>query len=299
MNLTTLEKCDRKTAEGILAAAAFATAPDAGVGEAPNLLRQYASQADDILAEVRNRLHIGAHDDSARSRAEIDKFLANALSQLILSPDKISDALARVGQSGRLSPALYQVDQPPAFKAVFYGLGVNSNHVDDAVRHPDDHQHLMPEGLPEDSRTLSLFMKLVTSKEIRKRHWFLVQSNRNGYHQVVTSAWRIYPNDVDLLGAKQPIDVLKAFVQVFGCPIRVGESKALFVDTKQFPFDAQVKVDWTGAPVDSFFSFSQTSNAVTSLFRVGIAYCIDLAKYRAALKRRGVNVTEPSSVGRR
>jgi acyl-CoA thioesterase len=91
-----------------------------------------------------------------------------------------------------------------------------------------------------------------------------------------------------------PIDALKAFVDVFGCPISVGDKKALFVDPQQFPFDANVKVEWTGAPPEFFVTFSQTTNSDTRLFRVGLAYCIDVPKYRTSLKKHGVKIHEPT-----
>jgi hypothetical protein len=83
-------------------------------------------------------------------------------------------------------------------------------------------------------------------------------------------------------------------VDVFGCPISVGDKKAIFVDPQQFPFDANVKVDWTGAPRECFVNFSRTTNADTRLFKVGLAYCIDIPKYRASLKKHGIRVQEPT-----
>ena len=74
----------------------------------------------------------------------------------------------------------YDVVQSQPFADLFYGLGVSSDHVEDAVKHPDDHQHLMTEGVPEDSKTLSLFMKRVISRDSRNSHWLLVQTNRLG-----------------------------------------------------------------------------------------------------------------------
>jgi hypothetical protein len=112
----------------------------------------------------------------------------------------------------------------------------------------------MTEGLPEDAKTLSLFMKQVTSRGVHESRWLLVQTNRIG-QQHVQAAWIIFPSDVDLSMASAPIDALIAFVDGFGCPISVGDKKAIFVDPQQFPFDANVKVDWTGAPVNASSTF--------------------------------------------
>jgi hypothetical protein len=93
-------------------------------------------------------------------------------------------------------------------------------HVENAVRNPDDYQHLMTEVVPEEKKTAnSLFMKRVDSREIRNRHWLLVHTHRVGLDQIVQSAWRIYPDAVDLTEAQEPLDVLRAFVISFGVPI--------------------------------------------------------------------------------
>jgi hypothetical protein len=180
------------------------------------------------------------------------------------------------------------------FTILFYSLGISASHVEDAVKHPDDHQHLMTEGVPEDVKTLSLFMKRVISRDDRNSRWLLVQTNRIGLQQHVQAAWIIFPSDVDLSMAAAPIDALRAFVEVFGFPISVGDKKALFVDPQQFPFDASVRIDWTGAPPEHFVNFSRTVNADTRLFEVGLAYCIDIPKYRASLKKHGIRVHEPA-----
>jgi hypothetical protein len=100
---------------------------------------------------------------------------------------------------------------------------------------------------------------------------------------------------VDLSAARQPLDVLRAFAEVFGCLISVGDIKAKFVDPQQFPPNAQVRIDWTGAPHEVFVSFSQKHDVEANLFRIGLAYCIDLARYRASLKRHGIKVSEPAT----
>jgi hypothetical protein len=294
-DLATLQKFDHKTAEGVLAAAALSTAPNPGVDENPQFLNRYSKQAEDVLLEIRSRLQISPTDNSIPARTAIDNVLSKALEGLILNPANTSSALNRAGQSGRLAPVIYQVVQPKPFSTLFYTLGISASHVEDAVKHPDDHQHLMAEGMPEDAKTLSLFMKQVTSRDVRNSRWLLVQTNRIGLQQHVQAAWIVFPSDVDLSMASAPIDALRAFVDVFGCPISVGDKKALFVDPQQFPFNASVKVDWTGAPREHFVNFSQTTNADTRLFKVGVAYCIDIPKYRASLKKHGIRVQEPTS----
>jgi hypothetical protein len=293
MHLKSLDQYDQRTAQGVLAAAILTTAPSPGIGEPPTLVTSYSHQAATVLSEIRAHLRIGESDDSAEARTRIDNALSSTLKDLILNQRDQPTILNRLGQSGRLAPSQYEVIQTRQFSDLFNSLGVSTNHVEDAVKHPDDHQHLMTEGMPEFARTLSLFVKLIRSSRPENNNWLLVQTNRVGLQQIVQAAWRVYPTDVDLTAAAEPLDALRAFANTFGCPISVGgDAKALFVEPKKFPFDAEVRVDWTDSPADVFVNFSKTMNDTTKLFMVGLAYCIDLKKYRACLEAHDVKLRE-------
>jgi hypothetical protein len=292
MNLDALKSFDKATANGILAAATLASAPDPGVGERPLVLRRYEKEAAATLAEIRARLKIEAGSLSEETRTSVYKVLSDTLRQSILSEINPAEVLARIGKAGRLTPAAYNVVQPPEFQATFYGLGVTRNHVEGAVKHPDDLQHLMTEGMPPDWSDISLFMKRVMSRDSQKRHWLLVQTHRLGVDQKVGAAWQVYPQDVNIRAAQQPLDVLKAFAEVYGVPVVVGQTKALFIESELYPPGVTVNIDWTGAPQEHFLSTSSTTDASGRL-RVGITYCIDVPKYRAALKAHGVKVAGP------
>jgi hypothetical protein len=203
----------------------------------------------------------------------------------------IADVLKRLGDAGDLPLTVYNVVQPNDVTAMLSGLGIRASHVEDAVKHPDDHQHLMAEGMPTGSEDVSLFMKRVMSREAQRRHWLLVQCHRVGMNQRVGAAWQIYPDDLRLERARKPIDVLKAFVDVYGVPIKVGEQKGLFIESQTYPPGTQVSVDWTGAPREHFVS-SVRSVTAGGTVRVGASYCIDIGKYREALSAHGVKVRE-------
>src|SRR5690242_13523228 len=111
MNLDALKQFDSKTANGILAAAALATAPYPGVGEKPHVLQAYERQVDAVLSEIRQRLKISPHDESTGARALLDEALADALRKSIVGDAEVADALSRVGQAGRLPPTMYEVVQ--------------------------------------------------------------------------------------------------------------------------------------------------------------------------------------------
>jgi hypothetical protein len=136
-------------------------------------------------------------------------------------------------------------------------------------------------------------MKRVASRDWKNSHWLLVQTHRTGTDQVAQAAWKIFPSDVDLLRAATPLDALKAFVEVFGCPVKIGDKKSLFTEADTFPLGTEVKLSWYDAPPDNFHSTSVVRDQAKHIFSVGTTYCIDLSKYRSALKARGLHVFEP------
>src|ERR1019366_3011887 len=103
---------------------------------------------------------------------------------------------------------------------MFSLLSIKPSHVDDAVKHPDDYQHIMDANASDEGKgKISIFLKKVTAAKRGNDHWLLVQTHRDGLKQIVQSAWRVFPDVVELSEAEKPIDVLKAFVDVFGIEI--------------------------------------------------------------------------------
>ncbi len=295
MQLNSLKSLDSKTANGVLAAAALSTAPDPGVGERPNVLRAYEREAAAVLSEIRHHLRIAKDNDSSEARRLVSKALTDALQKSILADSNTADILSRIGSAGRLPPYAYNVVQSKQFQEFFYALGISRNNIEEAVKSPDDFQHMMTEGMHPDARDLSLFMKRVMSREPTRRNWLLVQSHRIGTDQKVGAAWRVYPDDVDIQRAQTPVDVLKAFVFAFGVPVKIGDARGLFLDPQTFPAESEVAIDWSGAPPEHFLATSRTTSGADGLVRIGATYCIDIAKYRSSLKRHGVKVEMPST----
>jgi hypothetical protein len=297
MNIDALRAVDRVTASGILAAAALASAPNPGIGERPLVLRRYEREAEQVLSEIRGRLKVSPNTDAYE--ASVSKIIADALQQAVLSQTNKADVLARVGAAGNLAPVAYNVIQTNHFGNTFYGLGTTRNHVEDAVKHPDDFQHLLTEGVPENHQDISLFMKRVESRsDALKNRWLLVQTHRVGIDQKPSAAWLVYPDEVEIGSARKPIDVLKAFVEVYGVPFSIGELGGFFIASEIYPGPPPkvLKVTFDGNPKDRFVSFSNVTTPVGEI-RIGVAYCIDLRKYRGVLKAHGAKVVEPSVAG--
>jgi hypothetical protein len=104
----------------------------------------------------------------------------------------------------------------------------------------------------------------------------------------VQSAWQVYPDDVNIEAARQPLDVLKAFVEVYGIPLRVGNTTSLFIESERHLGGPNITIAAT-APPDHYLSASSTTDAQGNV-RVGVSYCIDMTRYKTALERHGIKI---------
>jgi hypothetical protein len=284
MNLATLKELDAKTANGILAAAVLTSNPNPGTDL--GLVKTYSKQAADLLADIRQQLNINDEDSSSDAHLLIQRWLSNAIKDQVLK-GAFDAPLKRAGQTGRLPPSMYRVEEKPGFQKIFRPFGTTRANVEDAVRFPDDYQHLMTELADAESKdVISLFMKKVVSKG-RDSFWLIVQTHRVGITQIVQSAWRIYTDVIDLANADRPIDVLKAFIKVFGIPMRIRGKEVLFLEAEEAPKREALAFQVRG-DLETFGSVSFTSTTNPDIVQVGIAYSINIPNYRSYLKEHGV-----------
>lgn len=292
MKLALLEKYDAKTASGILAAAVLSGTPDLEE-QTPLSLRRYSDEAQVVVQEVRRRLSIAPNDSSPRARSSIDRALADAIQDQFLPGNSVRTALARAGQAGRVPPEFYSVEQPKSFVAKFRTLAIRPNHIERAVKHPDDYQHpLSAEAAIQDKDVVSLFIKEATASKTGTRHWLLVQTHRLGLTQVVQSAWHIFADSLDLEKAQSPLDVLRAFAIKFGAPLEVeGHPGGLFVEG--FTKKRTAQINWKFAANGDFYaSLAHTGTPNPDEMQIGIGYCIQLVPYRAYLRDHGLMTTD-------
>jgi hypothetical protein len=193
--------------------------------------------------------------------------------------------------------------QPDVFRHQFYPLAITKNQVEEAIHSPDDYQHLMTEdALVDEDDVFSIFMKKNLGQKRMDPNRLLVQSFRQGLEQVAQSAWRIYSSDVDLRSAQEPLDVLRAFADAFGVNVTVGDlgnrsdTAIKFVYKKTFPKsplsdETSFLIGHENVPgAQLFSSWSHRKTTNPSIFHVGIAYTINLTRYRASLISHGASV---------
>lgn len=118
-----------------------------------------------------------------------------------------------------------------------------------------------------------------------------MQTHRDGAKLVPQSAWFIYPVDVDLSGASEPVEVLKQFVLTFGLTFKVDGAEHRFLDVRYFPADVKdFKIDWPSGNI--FYSVSmRPPTAAFDRHQLGLGYAMDITKYSESLRRHGIKVT--------
>ncbi len=107
----------------------------------------------------------------------------------------------------------------------------------------------------------------------------------------------MYYSDVDLTKARTPVDVLRAFVEVYGLICRVGQGAAkkfylyeTFPRTKE---DATSLMTIDTAPCgdgDEIWASLHLLLTIDNVIEVSLAYAINKNKYQADLRRHGVLV---------
>lgn len=291
MTLQALSHLDRSTANSVLAATAISTSADPGITDR-SWLAHYESEIAAVSAEIRKALALKPGDHSQKAQIRFDEYLAREIERRTFSStEQANEALARAGQSGLLSPAVYAIEQPKPFVEQFRKFGFKKEVVKDVIRRADEYQHLMTDGDDTPERdAISLFLKRA-AKAGNDAHWLLVQTFRRGSSLIVQSAWRVFPDDIDLRNANSPLDMLRAFAETYGVPGSVGgREQTKFVECQTFDGVMETDVEWhlPKQNTEYFSSFSHKKRG--DKLMVGIAFCIDLNAYAAALRNHGFNL---------
>jgi hypothetical protein len=210
--LQTLEKLDRSRVASVLSLAAREFLPRARDDHhTPNLADQ------DAAAELIRELSAKAR----RPQAEVDTIatqeaLSREISSYLLSGVDLAEVRARVGDKGALSPSLYKVTFSPKFEASKAFWGLSAKYILNAITNCDQVQHLVS-GIeaPNAPPHSSLFTQIPPVKH-HPLYTILVKCQRVADMLIVDEAYRIYHDEVDLVGAALPLDILKRFIEKFG-----------------------------------------------------------------------------------
>ncbi len=124
----------------------------------------------------------------------------------------------------------------------------------------------------------------------------LVHVNRDRDVFNVNSAWRIYHQDVNLIGISQPLDILRAFVEVYGLNMRVlnipTKAKLHVYDAIPYVGDpGKFKLLDIENPDNASFEVSQYMRiSDLGYVEIAIAYAVNTSRYVADLRRHRVQI---------
>ncbi|MGV8998580.1 MAG: hypothetical protein ACOH12_16690 [Parvibaculaceae bacterium] len=294
MILETLKNRDPKEASQILAAAARLTLPNPGIEPQPASDSEASRQ---VVDEIFTRLKLRPDDFSPSSRRKFFEVLSSSLHDSIMSGKNPNEIYKRIGQSGKLSPKEYTVLLPDDLQ-LFRNLGVRNSHIHDAVAKPDDVQHLTAPADFTTGQDFSIFVKELRSKKSIDSFWLCIFSQRSGATQIVQSAWRVYPSEVDISHASKPLDILRAFSNVYGREIFAGTQKSKFISNERILSQGKGQVTLQvahreGAPTFSTVSY-HTSPDMQSI-EIVVAFEIELNLYADNLQKHGVKIIRPQA----
>jgi hypothetical protein len=291
--LKTLKDLDPKDAEKFLSEVTQKLLPNPGIDSESDRFSELGSQ---VLEEVYTRLELDKSDSSQWARHKLLKFLVDEMSRYALKDANLQNLKERLGQLGYLRSDLYRIQYKGSW-AETEKQGIRRSHVEEAVHKPDATEHLLPERIQQRGNPLiSLFMKNATSSR-GDRFTLLVQATRIADVQRIDNVWRVYHSDVDLSSIREPLKILRAFVDVYGVSFKVGKS----LSSKFFLYEAVPILDKRNKNSVIQIDNVQEANLIAStLFRISslhvveiaIAYIIDVKKYFKDLRKHGVQVSE-------
>jgi hypothetical protein len=281
--LDTLKNVDPATAAGLLSSLTLSVVPD----ERDHTHLAWDPLARAVLQEARRRLHLEEDDWSTSARVRVANLLGDELRHTLLTRERATAARQRLGASGALWTRAYRIEFTTDSKAG----RVRPVNIEDAVRNPDAFQHLPPgPDTSSSNKFLSLFVKRASARE-GEPSFTLVQAHRDQDVQRVEAAWRIYPSEVDIKEAREPLDILKAFVARYGLDLKIGGG-----EVRKFTLYERVPIapGWNrgliqvlGRPQSVWNAF--WARAQDTYLEVALAYAIALDDYYATLEKHGVS----------
>lgn len=254
-----------------------------------------------LLTEIKKIIGLPPADQSRKALSRIYAYLYKEITSESLSSQRASDARGRLGRRGELPPGDYNIEFKPWFKYHEEKLGIRKSAVENAMRHPDQVEHLSHEHLKARGfAPLSIYAK--SRLEEADHFTLLVVSSRQEAKQTIFGAWRVYHADVDLRGSITPLQMLHAFFDRYGQEFTVGDSapQKLILD-EVYPLP-----DWYGAgspDMDLFrvYGLASAGNAgftrgysrvnPLGVIEVAIAVTLNMTKYARDLRRHGVKTS--------
>lgn len=300
MSLATLQNKAPKEVLSLLSAVSTSLLPNPNVDKLI-LQKDFEEETiESVIKEIRVRLNIPEDDFSVAAQTKIFDFLSKEISNIALSDTNISKVKERLGYKGELSLEQYKVDFNFQFK-VSEVLGEKKSNILDVVRNPDKYIHLESGYSMGMKMGFSIFAKLITPKKEQDKFFQIVFSIRTGITLNITGTIRAYVSELDLSEANTPLDILKAFVSVYGLTFQVDdlitkfaqnetiEMQELLLTQSMKILDGQIgnyylRSGW-------YFDSDLVGKNGKKLQKIVLAFAVDITKYVETLKKHNVVIS--------
>jgi hypothetical protein len=290
--LRALERLDTSRTANVLSIVARKILPQPDDSHDPNQADQEA--ANDVIKELSAKV-ASSRKTKGDDTLAIQEELSREISSYLLRGGDVTEIRARVGNKGALSPSIYRISFSPRFDQIKEFWGISKTHVISAISKCDQFQHFISRiEKPDAPAHSSLFVKTIQSTG--DPYTIIVKCQRAGDMLIIDEAYRVYHDEVNLLGAATPLDVLKRFVQVVGREVEImilnsDETLAQPPDKGKFFHDVVYNVARGGVIVQKFMRdtvrFSPTEDGPVG---VDLSFEVDSQKYASQLLRHGIKV---------
>jgi hypothetical protein len=294
----TLERLQKDDAAELLSAAARALSPkpqpETIQGETESLRR-----VRELIEELRRQLHLRPDDNSPRAQAKIFQSLSQNLSSLLLreNEEQIRESL---GQQGELSPQQYKIVFTREMEAFCEAFRLRKKQITEAMQHPDGVEHLLKEKVAaREAPAVSLYARQIGYPDNKDSFILLIHAIRSGDRQEVRAAFRVFRSDVDFASNASPLVILKSFVDVYGCSVRIGNvgpSKFILYEKKPFSAEANkqksLEVNIDVEQGHSHMALGLVRPTSSNFLEVAVAYAIDTQRYAKDLESHGIDVSK-------
>jgi hypothetical protein len=293
--LKSLKNLDTKTAQRILSDLTTALLPNPRVGTESGKLGFDSAIYEGVREEIHRLLRIDPSDLSPMSRAKVFQFLARQMSDIALADANINSIKKRIGQRGELRPDLYEIKFLKTFE-MSEDIGIRRNHVSEVIRQPDSQYQLpMKHVPPEEYGTFSLLLRQHSGRNYRDSFALLVLTRRFGYTHDVVIAYRVYHSEVGFSDAQSPLNILLAFLEIYGVDLGSRHSKLVFDEVLDISTFDSLKESWEPNTPDSTSVMPTLICRRSRLSKVAVialSMLVNWEKYAVDLRKHGVEIVD-------
>jgi len=288
--LPVLADFPKDRATEVLATAARTLLPNPGIAPMAALTDVDYEIVERVLAEARARLKLGK-DGSAKSISRLAEFLAYELSNTLIPNDESEEIRARIGSKGFLPTSLYRMEFTPKFDAGVDFYQVSRNHIRNAVLHADMTEHLMSEIVAGDDTPFGSLFFFTPPIKKGPAYSILIKADRIGARLLIDEAYRVYHDEIRLVDAGSPLEILRRFLDKFGLDIELNGERSRLIIRKVIYATAGQVITLVHGDGSRIAHKCENDGPV----EVVLAYSVSDGLYAEQLMRHGVEAKIPQA----